>query len=597
MSYPVLIGSCALYQRKLLSTYKDIDLIVSDSIAKELTYSSKQKRDWLLYFENITCPIDLHLTTKSETNEIIFKECNQAYSDENMIMFDATEIKKKFKCELIDLGFCKALLPPLEILYVVLKSHIHRIINSTPHQNQNDGLWYQYVIKYRTIRDYIGYEKLDNVLYQGYLLDWKPITDDGSLEDLMRIIYQKRFVEINKTIGDTTVSMNKSEKEFFNDNVERFVDHDKLHEMVGMELRNDPQPIFVKYQTDKNSVNLNLEIFLQSSHIERINMLREEIIVLLLERKLIPELMMQKSELNAVVVDEQEKSKELFSVVANFITNLCGQHDYWLRRYCLDHVHLLIDKKFYDFDKIVKIAYEALGIKKITQKIMEDKKNIFEFAKKHEKRNNEILTHKLLRSSKKYSSSSNKPITHNMFGKEGMYTICLMNANELFRNSDDVILSFGAGLPGCIKQFIKYFGKDSCNIGTFDEATELLTIYSIDNNIGIHYQFDKLTVFSLSFETNYDDVTISSMCMTLDDEPISNFKNSYYKQKYYRSGCSYDPAEDDDYGYYNSDSDDEKRDAYYLSSTGSAPSYISELCEILSRKILRMGLYDDSDPY
>ncbi len=189
-------------------------------------------------------PVELHLTTKSKTNDIIFQECNESFSDSSMIVFDEKNLKQKFKCELVDLGFCKVLVPPIEILYVVTKSHIHRILNVTANQEQNDEVWYSHVKKYKMLRDKLGYEKLDSILYSGYLLDWKPLSNDESLEDLMRKIYQLRFEETTKRVGDTPISMNKSEKDFFNDNVKRYVDHDKLHEAVAMEFRGVPTPIF-----------------------------------------------------------------------------------------------------------------------------------------------------------------------------------------------------------------------------------------------------------------------------------------------------------------------------------------------------------------
>ncbi len=50
MNYPILIGSHALCHHKLVSDFKDIDLIVTDAIAKDLLMACDKKEHGFLWF-------------------------------------------------------------------------------------------------------------------------------------------------------------------------------------------------------------------------------------------------------------------------------------------------------------------------------------------------------------------------------------------------------------------------------------------------------------------------------------------------------------------------------------------------------------------
>jgi hypothetical protein len=214
-----------------------------------------------------------------DSDKLIFNECKKNPKINNLCK----------KISLDSIGNC--LLPPLEILYVIIKSHIHRLIPIVSYQEQNIEIWHTHITQYTKIREKLGYTKLDDILDNDYLGSWRVIdSSNNELENLMRKIYQKRFIETTKRVGDTIISLEKSEENFSNDNVKRFVQHDDLHEEVGIICRNDKHPIFKKYQTDPTSVSLDRDIFLKANKDEKIQMMREEIIVLLLERKWIPDL-------------------------------------------------------------------------------------------------------------------------------------------------------------------------------------------------------------------------------------------------------------------------------------------------------------------
>ena len=279
--YPVLIGSRALHEYGIVPSFNDIDIVVDKNLAGGLALSCDKKDGNMIWFG--TTKVDLHLAIEG-SNMTLFTVCNNAFSDNN----------PNIKCTRLTLSFGDVIVPPLEILYVILKSHIHCIVPVTSNQDQNISIWFKHMDQYHKIRNQLGYKRLDDVLYMEYLGKWcanKKRDDATRLEHFMKKIYFGRFQETNERIGDTVVSMEKSETEFFNDNVKRFVDHDQLHSEVGMALRDNADPIFKKYQKDSSKVSLDRDAFLAATDSERIDMLREEIIVLLLERKWIPEVM------------------------------------------------------------------------------------------------------------------------------------------------------------------------------------------------------------------------------------------------------------------------------------------------------------------
>lgn len=57
-------------------------------------------------------------------------------------------------------------IPPLEVLYALKKSHIHRILNLTGIPEQNIKIWNRQVEMYRWMRDKLGYTRMDEVIYK-----------------------------------------------------------------------------------------------------------------------------------------------------------------------------------------------------------------------------------------------------------------------------------------------------------------------------------------------------------------------------------------------------------------------------------------------
>lgn len=594
--FPILIGSRALFEYGICESFDDIDLLVNNELGGTLSLNSDKKQGKMIWFGETK--VDLHLLTEP-SNIMLFLECNHTINSE----------KSSFVCKKIFLDkIGDVLLPPLELLYVLLKAHLHRIIPVCSYQDQNIDIWYKHVAFYKTIRDNLGYTKLDNILYKEYLGAWADITNDGSLEDLMKKIYQMRFKETIKRVGDTLISMEKSEEEFFADNVERFIDHDELHTEVGIAFREDPDPLFKKYQSDPTKVNLDREVFLKATPTDRIDMLREEVVVLLLERKWIPEIIKCYKEMCIpyIYYNEEEKANELKEVGANYVTNLCGQGDYWLRRFCIDHVHLLLDPKKYDFDKLKELT---LKVTKYESKCEEIKETDLVNRIEQYKNENEKYIEFYLGLIKKYKSNLSGEHTKIFYSfsdysnGDQVETIQYLDPTTIRWYHDNVKMdqiSFGSETDKTILSFMKYF-TSPYNLGLNVSIDEFI-IYNLVLNAGLYYseELGSIKIFTLSMEEKINDdnqktLQISGSYIDIFGSEANHFNDHYIRKcktiYYHSDSCTEQPANEGK--------------IKFLSSYGTAPTFMKPLMEQLARRFLKLPVsepenywykeYDSSD--
>src|SRR5690606_30376483 len=125
--------------------------------------------------------------------------------------------------------------------------------------------------------------------------NWPLRSTNKTLEDI--IFFQKkmgyykvdtwlfnRLYEFWKEVhGKKQVSLDKSKKDFFYDNVNYIYDHDYLHELVAY----NKEPVYKSCLSGE--VKIDFDKFMSLSHEEKIQMIKEEIYVITLERFLIPD--------------------------------------------------------------------------------------------------------------------------------------------------------------------------------------------------------------------------------------------------------------------------------------------------------------------
>src|SRR5258705_9085309 len=111
----VIIGSYALNYHLNNIDYADIDIIVPICVAKELSYNCSKKKGNILCFDKLDKKVDIMIANNGD--QLVLEFCN---NDENKVIIS-----------LLDHDF---IIAPLKILYIIKKSHTHRII---PHCNDN----------------------------------------------------------------------------------------------------------------------------------------------------------------------------------------------------------------------------------------------------------------------------------------------------------------------------------------------------------------------------------------------------------------------------------------------------------------------------
>ena len=352
----ILIGSRALNFYGLKTNSTDIDLLVDNTSKNSLCGICEKKEGLMLWFgsKKKYIKVDLFLTEQSESNQIIHDICAQDYSKTTML--------------LPELGI-EVIVPPMEILYAIKKSHIHRLLQFTDNQDQNIKIWQKHIGMYTLMREKLGYIKMDECIYgkdrYGPPLPEHRLSDEDQLSYATRLIFLKRFQETNDRVSDTHVNMNQDAESFFNDNVERFIEHDALHRLIAEAYRGTSELLFERFQkSDSESVEMDRELFSKATPEDRLQCLREEIVSLLLERAWIPDVMnhYKKENIPYVSYDTEQIRYSLKEIICNFVTNLCGSGHHWLRRFALDHCRQLSNLDGYDLDALYQIVVQITGV-------------------------------------------------------------------------------------------------------------------------------------------------------------------------------------------------------------------------------------------
>lgn len=145
--------------------------------------------------------------------------------------------------------------PSKEILFAIKASHITFPVN-----------WY------KNIEDY-------HFLKQNYFKNFDIKSDKNAFK-----IYVKRKQETKQRV-DTKINLNVKNEEFFNQyNINRLIDHDKLHEMVAV----FGEPMHNKIRKDKDNAYCDESLWNQLAWVEQLSTVAEEAAVIALERVIIP---------------------------------------------------------------------------------------------------------------------------------------------------------------------------------------------------------------------------------------------------------------------------------------------------------------------
>lgn len=239
------------------------------------------------------------------------------------------------------------LVPDKYILAMIYLTSIFRIIPYTEDHKTNLQIWLKRVRTYNKLRSEIDYKLFDKMLED-------PTTFIGDQ-------FHKRLTDKIERYGDAIVTLEENEEAFFKDSVPRKFEHDYLHKIVGQLNRGKgcTDHLFDRFKNpENNKVGLDKDLFENGNQQDKINMIQEEIITLMLERKIIPTLEIDKKYTIEQFDDDME------DIASHFATNLCGQGTHFLRRWVLDHYTILM-KIAVPQQTIIDEAYKICNVKNV----------------------------------------------------------------------------------------------------------------------------------------------------------------------------------------------------------------------------------------
>jgi len=362
-------------------------------------------------------------TMTGQMAEYIYDICNSHYSN------------------IVVIGGIEFILPPVELIYAMYKSHIHRILPVTVSQIKNYEVFMKKLRIYLDLRTKLGYKRMDKMIYgvsqepkKGNF--WKKKTE-SLLSFHVRNIFVIGFGEVNARVGDAHNTLKKPMDKFFKDNVKRFLEHDKLHELVAQSERKTTELLFERYKKKKTDTEMDQKLFAKALLKDRLQTIREEMIVLFLERYLLPTVQQTKK----FPLEAQCRTK-MMQCSLHFITNLCGDGHHWLRRFAIDHWDLyIIDQyslenardiceKVFGKDCIKEPDLKYIKVKELFNDLYE---NLFNVKKDEEDSDEEDSDEGVDDSDEGVDDSDEDDMEDVVFGKDTKFTfdvLRIINGNE-----------------------------------------------------------------------------------------------------------------------------------------------------------------------
>lgn len=200
-------------------------------------------------------------------------------------------------------GFGKVLIAPLEMLYVLKRSHAWRVRS---------------------------FEKTMCHLYKEGLVNYKP-KDNSWGQHLL----EERTKITMKEYPQRNPNLNQSVEDFFDDPVNKKYDHDWMHTLYAHEM----VPMYTRMQPDPKSAWCDKNMWLDSmSRKQRSLCVAEECYVIATERFMVPK-------------DYRFPSKLAFHMALNKVcTTLCSG---WFRDWAIDHYDEIHD--LYDPNRFIEV--------------------------------------------------------------------------------------------------------------------------------------------------------------------------------------------------------------------------------------------------
>jgi hypothetical protein len=362
---PILIGSRAA---KTHNENSDYDFIVNPELKTNILKNTNIVTDIKIDFFDRVYDAELlcYLNINKNTNTKIIKLFN-----------DSLEV---------------IVCPSIYLTMIYLTSVI-RIIPYSESQQTNYEIWHKRMKTYNSVRSKINYKDFD-----------KMIMDNDTFIGSQ---YKQRFDDKIRIYGDAIITLEEDQEAFFKDNVERPFDHDYLHTIVAKLVRNEETLLFLKFQ-EKHTVGINELLFENGDFNEKITMFQEEILTLMLERKIIPSLDLEKT------YNIDQFHDDLRSISSHFATNLCGKGHHFLRKWVLDHYFAIMNIEVFDIIlvnkayELCKVAMENNNITKFYNGLSEESNEMYDKIIKLFNKDKSFISDKI--GNKLYLSGPNRGI-------------------------------------------------------------------------------------------------------------------------------------------------------------------------------------------
>jgi len=309
--YPILVGSIAVelsFNKTLEESYeicKDIDIIGN--------------------YDNID--INKIKNIDKISNKTTSNICDYVYGLE--------------KVNIIKVKGYYMIICPLNVLYIMYKSHIHRVLQNTDSVCKNEEIWISKMFTYNRIREHLGYKYMDDIIYN------KP-------DNPLSVLYYKQWNIMTNLYKDCDNMFDKDIDNFFkNDGLKRYVDHDIIHRYVAQHFRKTDELIFKRALLNEKDIEMDKDLFMGMSMKDKIQCIYEEICVLMIERPILI------GNIN-LTFSYGNKTKYINHIISHFSTNLCGNKHHWLRIYVIDHVHIIYPKVEEEYDNLINIGINII---------------------------------------------------------------------------------------------------------------------------------------------------------------------------------------------------------------------------------------------
>jgi|GEM_PF-4208936 len=329
----VLIGSAALSHSLPQIVPRDYDIITDTAGGGFLSLHAESKKGRLLIFSDCN---------DYKTNKVVdLKLCSDNKVVQQIYIDSQASNWKKDKLTLSSKTEIEVIIPSLAYLQALYKSHLHRIPSVFVDQGSNIEVWLRWMDNYSTAR----------------LSDYKSLDAAIESDPVVNRIYNLQFDYVTESLGDT-FSMEKTDDEFFSDNVERLLPHDDVHKAVAQINRRTDGPLFPKFLVSPGSAKMSETLFREADRTEQINTIKEEIMVLWLERIMLPLVMDCDGKPLEIepFLESSDKGGTLRDLMVHFVTNLCDNGHSWLRQWCIDHWKLFSELEDYPIDQLVNFA-------------------------------------------------------------------------------------------------------------------------------------------------------------------------------------------------------------------------------------------------